>query len=267
MEKKKKVAFYIRVSSKGQAAEGHGADVQTSICQKIAERMNWEHCYTYHDPEGISGDVKAKNRPEFMKMLEDGKGKERKFKIVVLAHMDRLGRKGRVMDKALDMLFDAGLKVYVNCMFIENTLMGRLLAGIQGQLAQYDKGQLLERMAAGMEKSTLERGEKQGRIPYGYKRIGKGKNLRIEIVKHEADNIRRIYQERKNGSSQRQIANVLNEEDIKPSRADKWAQKTISQILNVEREKIYKGCVRNGENKLDVHWPAILDILNIETEN
>lgn len=257
MKKIKKVAFYIRVSSKTQAFDGHGAEVQTSVCEKIAERNGWTHYQSYQDSEGISGDIKAKNRPAFMKMLEDGKAK--KFKIIVLAHMDRLGRKGRVMDKALDMIFDAGIKIYVNCMFIENTLMGRLLAGIQGQLAQYDKGQLLERMAAGMEKATLERGEKQGLIPYGYKRIGKGKSLRIEIVDESANNIRLIYEERKKGLSQQKIADLLNEENIKPPRAEKWNQKTISQILKADRREIYEGCIRNGYNQLEICWPRILE--------
>ena len=171
--------------------------------------------------------------------------------------MDRLGRKGRVMEKALDMMFDAGLKIYVNSMFVENTLMGRLVSGIQGQLAEYDKGQMLERMQAGMEKATLQRGEKQGLLPYAYKRVGKGKNIKIVIDEHEADVIKMIFENRKKGLSQQKIANLLNDAGIKPSRAEKWCQKTISQIL--KRKEIYRGCLRNGENELGIRWPKILE--------
>lgn len=263
ISKNESVGIYIRVSSKKQAKTGKGEEVQRDICERIAHTNNWSIYKIYYNKNGVSGDVKIKHRPEFMEMLKDGKNK--KITTVIVAHMDRLGRKGQVMDKALDMLFDAGLKVFVNSMFIENSLMGRLVAGIQGHLAQYDKGQLLERMSAGMEKATIQRGEKQGLVPYGYKRVGTGEKLKVLVVEAEAHIIRRIYEEREKGLTQQKIADLLNAEGIKPYKAKLWSQKTISQILSPGRQEIYEGCMRNDYNTKHRRWPIILQPKNISS--
>lgn len=259
------VGIYIRVSSKKQAKAGKGEEVQRDICERIARSNGCQIYKTYYNPNGVSGDVKIKHRPEFMEMLQDGKNK--KITTVIVAHMDRLGRKGQIMDKALDMLFDVGLKIFVNSMFIENTLMGRLVAGIQGQLAQYDKGQLLERMSAGMEKATIQRGEKQGLVPYGYKRVGSGEKLKILVVETEADVIRKIYEARENGMTQQKIADMLNEQAIKPYKVQLWSQKTISQILSPGRREIYEGCMRNEYNTKHKRWPLILTCKKVLKED
>jgi len=253
---KKKVAVYIRVSSTKQAETGQGEKVQKDNCLDVIQRNGWELYKIYFDPKGISGDTKVKHRVEFMELMEDAKNK--KFSIFLVNNLDRLGRKNKVMTKGLDMLFAAGISVFAGTTRIENTLYGRLISGITGEIAQYDKEQILTRMREGLEKATQQRGERQGKVPYGYKRIGKSKNTKIEINEPEAEVIRFIYEERNKGLTLQKIANILNENGIRASRSLTWDHKKIQRILSEISRETYCGGMRNGWNELNVCWPQIL---------
>lgn len=254
---KKKVAVYIRVSSIKQAETGQGEKVQKDNCLDIIKRNNWEFYKFYFNPKGISGDTKVKERTEFMELMEDAKNK--KFNIFLVNSLDRLGRKNKVMTKGLDMLFEAGINVYVGSTRIENTLYGRLISGITGEISQYDKEQILLRMHQGLEKATEQRGEKQGKVPYGYKRIGKSKNTKIEINDSEAEVIKFVYEKRiKEKMTLQKIAELLNEKGIKASRSPTWSHKKVHRILSENSREIYCGGMRNGWNEFGVCWPQIL---------
>ena len=206
-KEKPKVGVYIRVSSTRQAEAGQGEKVQKDTCLDIIQKNGWELYKCYFDPKGISGDVKVKHRTEFMELMRDAKDK--KFTIFLIYQLDRLGRKNKIMTKGLDMLFAAGITVYANTTRIENTLYGRLISGITGEIAQYDKELILTRMREGLYKATQERGERQGKVPYGYTRIGNSKNTKIEINDAEAKVILFVYEEREKGLTLQKIADQL----------------------------------------------------------
>ena len=251
-----RVAVYMRVSSLNQAKEGQGLDVQEASCMSVIEKNKWKLYKKYYNPEGVSGDVKATDRYEFRDLLADAK--KRKFTIFLVHNLDRLGRKNRDISDTLDLLYAEKLRVYVGFHHIENNPLGRLLSGVQGEISQYDKVQILNRMNAGLNRATEERGEKQGRVPYGYKRVGKSKNLKIEINQGEAQVVLFIYEERRRGNTQQGIANLLNAQGIKAPRSDTWDHKKVQQLLVGYRKEIYCGGLRNGGNELDIRWPQIL---------
>lgn len=252
-------AIYCRVSSKKQAKEGKGLESQERYCKDIIQKEGWEYYKTYSNPKGVSGEVKPKHRPEFMKMLEDAENGE--FSIVVIYSMDRIGRKILVMEKGMNMIFDIkGLKLWAGTMLIENTLMGRLYAGIMGNMVQYDKGMLLDRMKNGLTITLDEKGDRPGKPPYGYIRKGKRDTLRVEIVLHEADTIRRIYKEYREGKTYTEIARGLNNDKIPTARQGEWDSNKVKRILVPERQLIYEGGVKNGQNKKGLCWPQILEI-------
>jgi len=136
-----KVGVYIRVSSTKQAETGQGEKVQKDICLDIIQRNGWEVYKIYFDSKGISGDTKVKDRPKFMELVQDTRAK--KFTIFICYQLDRIGRKNKVITKGLDMLFGCGLAIYANSTRIENTSFGRFISGITGEVAQYEKEQIL----------------------------------------------------------------------------------------------------------------------------
>lgn len=251
-----KVALYMRVSSLNQAKEGQGLDVQETNCMSVIEKNRWTLYKMYVNPEGISGDVKATEREEFIELLKDAKAK--KFTVFLVNNLDRIGRKNTDITSTLDILYQLGLKIYVQFTHIENSPLGRLFTGLTGEISQYDKVNILIRMKEGLARATDERGEKQGKVPYGYQRIGKSKSLKVEINDAEAKVINTIYEMRREGKTLQAIANYLNGQGIKASRSPKWDHKKVLQVLTDQRRKIYCGGLRNGGNELGIRWPQIL---------
>ena len=72
-----------------------------------------------------------------VEMIEDAK--KGKFSIVLVNSIDRLGRQKSIITKALDILFELNLKVYINSDQVENNLLGRAISGVLGQIAENDK--------------------------------------------------------------------------------------------------------------------------------
>ena len=125
---------------------------------------------------------KGRNLKEMIKDASD-----KKFDIFIVYSFDRLGRSNEVMTEALNLIFATGVTIYVSGMKIENNLLGRLLAGVLGEFAQFDKAMIVLKMKAGLETARKQRGETQGKTPYGYRREGKqdkgrgSKNCKIYI--------------------------------------------------------------------------------------
>ena len=272
----KKIAIYLRVSSKGQASDGQGLDGQYAACTRIIRQNNWKFYDVYYVKDGVSGDIKVKNRPEFKRMIEDGK--QRKFNAVIVSTIDRLGRQLAVTEKAIKLIFEAGLELYVGNMQITDTLIGVLFYQIYSSFAQYDRSQLRQRMDDGYEHAKRELGITQGKLPYGYSKSGKGKNTVLKIKEEEAEVIRKIYRASKEGMSQRKIAAILNQDNIKPpgkntkknkdpEKKPEWSQKSVQQILLAGRKEIYQGGMRNGWNELGIRWPQILPDDSLSSES
>ncbi len=251
-----KVAFYIRVSSKGQAKDGNGADVQEKICADIIAKYGWVLYKKYYNSKGVSGDVDPRERAEFVEMIADGAKK--KFTIVVVSGLDRLARNVLNMEIAKKLIYKEKIKIFAATQFAEDTILGNMTSGFTGVLAEFEKAQLVARMAHGFEVAQFERGETKGKLHFGYKRIAKGKKAKIVINDYEANTIRMIYDKRKNGETLESIANYLNSKEIKPPRSLKWTHRKVAALLSMGKREIYSGGQRNGKNRLGICWPQIL---------
>src|SRR5699024_1457773 len=84
---KMKVAIYSRKSK--FTGKGESIDNQVQLCKDHANRMydNIDRFYIYED-EGFSGG--NTNRPKFLEMMEDAKGK--KFDKLICYRLDRISR-------------------------------------------------------------------------------------------------------------------------------------------------------------------------------
>ena len=115
---------------------------------------------------------------------------------------------------------------------------------------------------AGLKRRRAESGEYQGAFPpFGYHRVqeiveGKA-HSRLVIDPHESEVVLRIYREYISGRAQLQIARSLNEDGIKPQRADAWSQTQIAAIL---RNPVYIGKVTNNGDVFDGNHKAIVEV-------
>ena len=101
-----KTAIYLRVSTIDQL-EGYGLEAQQAICEAMAKVNKWKIAHILKD-EGISGAKDESERPALSKLLslaESGK-----IQAVIVASLDRIGRKTRLVLELTEKLNAAGIK-------------------------------------------------------------------------------------------------------------------------------------------------------------
>jgi len=148
----KRAALYVRVSTDKQSAEH-----QVRELRQIAERRGWDVVDVYTD-EGISGAKRRDKRPGLDSMLNDAS--RRKFDILMVWAIDRLGRSLIDLLGTIEHLEAAGVDLYLDQQNIDTTTpMGKLLFQITGAFAEFERTMIKTRVRAGMQtvKETLAR--------------------------------------------------------------------------------------------------------------
>ncbi|MEI2610479.1 MAG: recombinase family protein [Candidatus Promineifilaceae bacterium] len=93
-------AIYLRVSTDEQA-EKFGLDVQNEKCRAMATVKGWPVAAAFVD-EGISGTVDEKERPGLAALIAAAEAGQ--IKALIVAALDRLGRKTRLVLDLVDKL-------------------------------------------------------------------------------------------------------------------------------------------------------------------
>jgi putative DNA-invertase from lambdoid prophage Rac len=145
------VYAYIRVSTdKGQTTDNQRkqiVDAGFAITEFFSE-------------DGVSGSVKAQERPAFSRML----AKMQKGDKLVITMIDRLGRCASDILNVVEMFAEMGVSVCVlQFQGIDITSsMGKMVMTCMGAMAELERNILIERTKAGMAR-TKEQGTKLGR--------------------------------------------------------------------------------------------------------
>ena len=147
-----KVAIYARVSTKDQ-----DAGMQLDDLREMAKNRNFEIAKEYVDT--ISGTKDS--RPELNRMMDDAKRGQ--FKAVLVWKLDRFGRSLRHLVTALDELGSYGVGFVSYSDPIDTTTpVGRMLFGILGSFAEFERSLIVERTKAGLARAKRN-GVKLGR--------------------------------------------------------------------------------------------------------
>ena len=104
--KPKRAALYLRVSTDGQTT-----DNQRQALEAAAERRGWPVVEVYND-NGFSGAKDRDQRPGFNAMLKNGT--RRRFDVLMVWSIDRLGRSTHAVVNALADLEAAGVAIYAD---------------------------------------------------------------------------------------------------------------------------------------------------------
>ena len=147
-----RAAIYARVSTLDQQPENQLAELR-----KYVQARGWSaHEYT---DKGISG-AKDK-RPALDALIRDAK--HRRFDVLVCWRLDRLGRNLRHLVTLLDDLQSLGIAFVSLAEGIDATTpAGKLQMHILGAIAEFERGRLRERVAAGLARARRE-GTRLGR--------------------------------------------------------------------------------------------------------
>lgn len=154
MAKPHRAALYVRVSTNEQTT-----DNQKQALQLVAERRGWQIVQTYAD-EGISGAKDRTRRPGFAAMLRDAT--RRRFDVLMVWSIDRLGRSTAAVATALVELEAAGVAIYADKEAMDATTPhGRAMLQMAAVFAELERGMIRERVLAGIARAKAETAEQR----------------------------------------------------------------------------------------------------------
>jgi DNA invertase Pin-like site-specific DNA recombinase len=146
-----RAAIYLRVSRDDQTTEN-----QRLVLARVAEHRGWLIVQTYAD-QGISGAKGREQRPAFDAMLKDAV--RRRYDILLVWSIDRLGRSVLHVANALAELDAAGIRLYCDREGIDSsTPMGRAMIQMASVFGEQERSILRSRVLAGLERVRAQGG-------------------------------------------------------------------------------------------------------------
>jgi DNA invertase Pin-like site-specific DNA recombinase len=150
-----RAAIYLRVSRDDQTTEN-----QRLVLERVAGHRGWLITETYEDA-GISGAKGREHRPAFDAMLRDAV--RRRFDMLLVWSIDRLGRSVLHVANALAELDAAGIRLYCDREGIDSsTPMGRAMIQMASVFGEQERSMLRSRVLAGLDRVRAQ-GKKLGR--------------------------------------------------------------------------------------------------------
>lgn len=228
---KKSVCAYARVSTDSDDQLNSYQAQINEFTKKIQENPEWEFLDMYAD-EGISG-TSMKKRTEFLRMIEDARAG--KIDLILTKSLSRFARNTVDCLTVVRELREINVEVYFEKenLYSSDTKIDFMLT-IFSSIAQEESRNISENVKWGFRKRF-----KEGKVHInttrflGYDKDADGK---IIINTKEAKTIRIIFDMYIAGSSLKDIAQFLTENDIPNGRKEIfWTSATISTILVNEK--------------------------------
>lgn len=174
-----KAALYLRVSTKEQNTDNQKAEL-LAWCKTIGIKVS--SIYVEH---GSGMDYNRPNRQSLINSVRKGK-----YDAVVCWALDRWGRSASDILLTLDEFTSKGIRFMTMKDGLDTgTAAGRLVAGVLGALAEFERERILERQRAGIDRARAE-----GKI------LGREKRHIDEVL---------LMELRKEGHSIRSIAEIM----------------------------------------------------------
>lgn len=198
---------YLRVSTRGQAERGGGADEGFSIpAQREANKKKTLSMGAIAGKEFVDRGASAKSadRPELQKMLEYVKENADRVDYVIVHKVDRLARNRGDDIGIMRALQEYGVQLVSASESIDNTPAGMLLHGIMSSIVEFYSQNLATEVKKGMGEK-VKNGGTISRAPLGYLNIrqvdDKGREERtVALDKERAPLIKLAFEEYATGN-------------------------------------------------------------------
>lgn len=257
----KKVAIYVRVSTREQAEEGYSIGAQLDKVRKYCDIKSWSIVEEYVDG-GFSGG--SLDRPEMKKLINDVK--KSKFDMVLVYKLDRLSRSQKDTLYLIEEVFKKNGVDFTSMQenFDTSTPLGMAMVGILSVFAQLERAQIAERMSMGREaraKEGLWHGG--GWDPIGYDYIpanGEKGGGSLRINEYEAMQVRKIYDLFESGCSIHEIQRFMHSK-YKYKSGD-W--RNDSAVRSVLETPVVCGMIKTKDGYIDGKHNAIIDLDRFE---
>jgi site-specific DNA recombinase len=238
---KKLICTYARVSTVQQEEEGT-IETQLAVLRDFARDNNYTILKEYVD-DGWSGDILA--RPALDELRQAAKTKA--WQAVLIYDPDRLARRYSYQELVMDELREAGLEVMFVTIDAPKNSEEKILHGVRGLFAEYERAKIAERFRLGKVRKVKEGHILVSEAPYGYNYIAKheGRHGYYEVNPDEARVLTMIFEwVGKEGHTLRKVVRKLQEFGITPRKSKRgvWMTSTLSKLL---RNTAYIG---------EAHW-------------
>lgn len=220
---------YIRVSTDAQADEGISLEDQERKIRAWAAYHEFEVAGIYAD-KGITG-TKLDKRYQLQKLRDDIQAGE----VLIAFDISRIARNTIDFLQLVKELDQKGCHIFVITGNLESlTNTGKLMIGILSLIAEFEARSTQEKVKSALALKK-EKGERVGRIPYGYMASnGAGSDLIENPEEHKTLELIRQLREDQNLSYEK-IANYLTSIGTPPpNKSQKWCHKSISRFYNRE---------------------------------
>lgn len=223
--RKLRVAAYARVSSNSEDQKHSFAAQNAYYSKLITDDPNWELADIYAD-QGITG-TSIDKRDDFLRMMEDCR-KGRIDRILVKSS-SRFARNAKESLEAVRELAALGVSVYFEEQNIDTAqVSGEVLIAMFAALAQRESEAISKRRRWSYQVQMKEGQFNTCQAPIGYRLDGR----ELEVIPEEAKVVQRIFREYLSGRNSRELARMLNEENVLGL---DWKYNTIDYILQNER--------------------------------
>ncbi|MDO4814272.1 MAG: recombinase family protein [Gemella sp.] len=248
--KKIKVAAYARVSH-NQLLQS--LSNQVSYYNKLIQNNpDWEYAGVYVD-QAISG--RTTKRPEYQRLIQDAI--EGKINIILTKSISRFGRDTEETLKTIRNLKEKNISVRFEKENIDTlSTDGELLITLLAALAEEESKSISENLKWKVKKK-FEQGLPHNPQPLlGYRWDYETKEYKIK--EDEADIVREIYKHYLEGKTIKQIIEILDKQERKTRKGNKFTKSVIHRVLGQEAytgklilQKTYRSPVkgRTIENK------------------
>jgi DNA invertase Pin-like site-specific DNA recombinase len=229
---------YRRVSTAGQL-EGFGLEAQRHNIEAWA-KANGHRVVEWFEDQAVSGTVDVAHRPGLSAAL-DALRPPPKARGLVVANLDRIARQLHLQEAVLQVAWTCGANVYA-------VAQGEVVPDdpddpyrtairqIMGTMAQLERGLIAKRMRDGRRAKAAAGGKATGSYAYGQRGEGAGRQRVVVVDEQERRAVDRIVELRAAGWSYRSVAQQLDEEGLRPRRAEAWSAMSVRNVAVREAE-------------------------------
>ena len=219
---------YDRVSTDDQAKEGVSMQNQSEKIRGYCALYDLELRQIVSDP-GES--AKSLNRPGIQRVLEDLK--KGTIDGIVIYKLDRLTRNLGDWAWLINTFFNkrTGRELFSVTESVDTrTANGQFFLNIMVMVAEWERLIIAERTADALQ-GKIGRGERCGRIRYGYKLAADG--VHLVPVPEEQEALRRMREWRAQGHTYQELVELLEKMGIETKEGGRlWLPATVHRILN-----------------------------------